>query len=58
MMNIYFGEELGKLVGEVIELDVDNEGIGWGPYLRVKDRIDISKPLIRGKLINFTETQS
>lgn len=58
MMNIYYREELGKSIREVIELDVDKEGIGWGLYLRVKVWLDISKPLIRDKLLNFAGSQS
>lgn len=53
MMNSCYGKELGKYIGEVIELDVDYDGIGWGPYLRVKVWLNISRLILRGKLINF-----
>lgn len=36
MMNRYYGKILGKAIGEIIEVDVDKDGAGWGPYLRVK----------------------
>lgn len=31
-----FGGKIGSMVGEVLVVDVDKEGIGWGPYLRVQ----------------------
>lgn len=36
MMNSFYREELGKSIDEVIELDVDNDSIELGLYLRVK----------------------
>lgn len=30
MMNSFYREELEKSIDEAIELDVDNDGIGWG----------------------------
>lgn len=47
------GEQIGKMIGEVKDVDVDLEGAGSGPYLRVKVGIDITKPLMRGILLNF-----
>lgn len=41
-------------MGEVIEIDVDSNEIGWEPYMRV----DITKPLLQGKPINFAGDQS
>lgn len=37
-MNEFYGEVLDKVIGEIIEIevDVDKDGVGWGPYLRVK----------------------
>lgn len=58
IMNVYYVEELGEYIGEVIKLYVDKEGIRWGPYLKVKVWVDTSKPLIRGKLINFIDNHS
>lgn len=34
-------------------MDVDQDEIGWGPYLRVKVWVDIIKPLLRGSMINI-----
>lgn len=56
-MNSCYGEEFEKSIGEVIELDVHNDDIGWGPYLRVKVWLNISRLTLKGKLINFAGTQ-
>lgn len=34
-------------------VDVDQDGLGRGPYLHTKIWVDISKPLIYGSLINI-----
>lgn len=47
------GEQIGKLIGEVEEVDVDEEGIGWVPYLKVKVSIDTTKLLMQGILLNM-----
>lgn len=41
------------MYSEVIEVDVGQEWLGWGLYLRVKIWVDISIPLLRGSLINL-----
>ncbi|CAO2160944.1 unnamed protein product [Urochloa humidicola] len=47
LMNRIWGTELAKKVGSVEKVDVDAQGRAWGPYLRAKVLIDISKPLLR-----------
>ena len=47
------GELIEKAMGGHIEMEVTEDGVGWGKYLRVKIRIDISKPLLRKKKIAF-----
>ena len=49
------GELIGNAMGRHIETEVTEDGVGWGKYLRVKTRIDISKPLLRKKRIAFEE---
>lgn len=39
------GESLGKLEG----IDVAKDGAGWGKCLRIRVRIDVTKPLERGR---------
>jgi hypothetical protein len=50
-MNKATGEMIGEKVGEWMEVDVGEDGFAAGEYLRVKVRIDITKPLMRGMLI-------
>lgn len=45
------GFQIGASLGTVEEVDTDEEGIGWGEYLRVRIRINVRKPLLRGKTI-------
>jgi hypothetical protein len=47
------GFQIGATVGEVQEVDTDEEGVGWGKYLRVRMKIDLTKPLARGRTINL-----
>ena len=37
--------QIRATVGEVEDVDVLDDGVGWGEYLRVKICIDLSKPL-------------
>lgn len=58
IMTKVYGERLGKSIGEIKEVDVDKDGLGWRPYLRIKVWVDISKPLIHGRfLINVLDNQ-
>lgn len=47
---------MGEILGEVEEVDVDEDVVGWGPFLRVWVWIDISKPLLRGNLISIEDS--
>lgn len=38
MINRYYGEILGKAIGEIIEVDVDKENAGWALTFRLKSR--------------------
>lgn len=44
MMNRVYGEKLEKIIGEILDIDVDLDAIGWGPYLIIKTWVDITKP--------------
>lgn len=55
MMNWKYGEFMGEFVGEVEEVDVDKDGVGLGPSLKVRVWIDITKPLMRGYLITLED---
>lgn len=38
---------------EVLEIEADGEGFGWGNFLRMGVEIDITKPLTRGKWLTI-----
>ena len=40
-------------MGELIMVDAPKSGFAWGPFLRIRVRIDITKPLMRGKMIKI-----
>lgn len=50
-MNEAMGYQIGKSVGQVEEVETEEDGVAWGVYLRVKIRMDISKPLARGRVL-------
>ncbi|KAJ8649108.1 hypothetical protein MRB53_002131 [Persea americana] len=39
---------IGASIGEVEEVGVGNGDVEWGEFLRVRVRVDITKPLPRG----------
>jgi hypothetical protein len=47
------GFQIGSTMGMVEEVDTDEEGVGWGKFLRVRIRISQVKPLARGRIINL-----
>ncbi|CAN6298071.1 unnamed protein product [Urochloa humidicola] len=48
MMNKTTGEAIGEEIGSFICMDLDEDGTAVGRYLRIKVRLDIRKPLMRG----------
>ncbi|KAE8817564.1 hypothetical protein D1007_04663 [Hordeum vulgare] len=46
---------MDREVGEVMEVEVGDDDRAKGEYLRVKVRIDINKPLMRGMIMQFGE---
>lgn len=47
------GLQVGRRLGVVHEVDVDREGLGWGRCLWVRVDIELSKPLMRGKMLSI-----
>lgn len=39
------GAQLGSGAGKVLEVEVDENGLGWGNFLSIKVEVDITKPL-------------
>lgn len=56
-MNKKCGEQIDKTIGKVGEVDVDEEDVGWGQSLRIKVRIDLTKPVARGRTITIKGTK-
>jgi hypothetical protein len=48
-MNMEIGKQIGAAIGEVEMIDTDEEGVGWGEFLRARIKLDITKPLLRGR---------
>lgn len=52
-MSLNVGHQIGSAMGHVEEVDVDEGGMGWGEYLRVKITLDLQKPLMRGRILKI-----
>lgn len=52
-MSTAMGFQLGNPVGTMEEVETEEDGVGWGTYLRVKIRLDIAKPLARGRVLKL-----
>lgn len=48
MMNLATRQAIGDEVGEFVEMDLDENGSAVGQFLRIKVKLDITKPLMRG----------
>ncbi|KAK1628922.1 hypothetical protein QYE76_003237 [Lolium multiflorum] len=57
-MNRDTGLELGDMVGEGIDVEVGEDGSAAGEFLRIKVRIKITEPLMRGITINLGENRT
>ena len=56
MMNRMVGEAIGEEVGEFVEMEKEDDGSAVGRFMRIKVRIDICKPLMRGVTLNIAES--
>uniref|UniRef100_A0A803PLP6 Zinc knuckle CX2CX4HX4C domain-containing protein n=1 Tax=Cannabis sativa TaxID=3483 RepID=A0A803PLP6_CANSA len=48
---------LGNLIGEFINVFEDSLFEGWGPFLRIRVKIDVTKPLLRGRMITLLQVR-
>lgn len=49
-MNSNIGFKLGMPVGNVLHVESDSKGHGWGKFMPVLVELDIQNPLPRGKM--------
>ena len=40
---------------KLITVDASKSGLTWGPFLCIKVNIDITKPLVKGKMVHIEE---
>lgn len=50
-MNKAVGNHIAKDIGVLLLVDAPKSGLPWGPFLRIQMDIDITKPLMRVKMI-------
>jgi hypothetical protein len=55
MMKKETGEIFGERIGDFMEMDGVEDGMAFGKCLRVKVRMNINKPLMRGTLVEVDE---
>jgi hypothetical protein len=54
-MSREMGHRIGASMGVVEEVDVDEVGVGWGEFLRVRIVLDVTKPLSRGRFLKLRD---
>jgi len=47
------GIQIRSSMGQVEEVETEEDGVGWGEYLWVRIRLDITKPLARGRVLKI-----
>ena len=54
-MSLTVDHQIGSSMGHVEKVDVNDGGMGWGEYLRVKITLDLQKPLMRGIMLKIND---
>ncbi|XP_060958296.1 uncharacterized protein LOC133030098 [Cannabis sativa] len=49
----HLAQIIGGLIGNFIDVHEDSLNEGWGPFLRIRVGVDVSKPLLRGQMVTF-----
>lgn len=52
-MNGGVGRKIGESLGEVWDVDVAGDGVGWGSFLRIRVLLDLLKPLERRRSLHI-----
>ena len=56
-MNTIVGNHIAKEIGVSLVIDTPKSGLAWGPFLMIRVDVDITKPLMRGKMISIEEME-
>ena len=54
-MNKIVGTSIAEEIGSPLMVDAFKNGLTWGPFLHIRVDIDITKPLMRGKMIHIED---
>ncbi|KAK1695609.1 hypothetical protein QYE76_012306 [Lolium multiflorum] len=57
MMNRKTGERLGNQIGEYMDVDVGEDDMAAGEYLRIKVRINLANPIMRGVTVQLGDNR-
>ncbi|KAE8789671.1 hypothetical protein D1007_36100 [Hordeum vulgare] len=56
-MNSDVRDLVGKQIGEVLDMDMDDNGNAMGEFMRIKVRIDITAPIMRSTTLEIEEDE-
>ncbi|XP_042987325.1 uncharacterized protein At4g02000-like [Carya illinoinensis] len=57
VFNDYVERLVGESLGQILDLDLKEDDLAWGGFLRIRIRLDISKPLLRRKKVLLGDGQ-
>lgn len=57
MMSMEIGDLLGEQIGEVLDVDLDDDGNAMGEFMRIKVRMDITSPIMRFVTLELEEDE-
>lgn len=49
------GFRISNTLGVVEEVEVDEDDVGWGSFLRLKILLDLKTPLARGRIVMISD---